>query len=41
MIGTLPAVDLMIADVPEGLHVPTVSTPPGPIPKWNQFDPES
>ena len=41
MIGTLPAVDLMIADVPEGLHVPTVSAPPGPIPKWNQFDPES
>ena len=39
MIGTLPAVDFMIADVLEGLHVPTVSAPPGPIPKWNQFDP--
>ena len=38
MIGTLPALDLMIADVPEGLHVPTISTPPRPIPKWNQFD---
>ena len=41
MIGTLPAVDLIIADVPEGLHVPTVFAPPGPIPKWNQFDPQS
>ena len=28
-------------DVPEGLHVPTVSAPPGLIPKWNQFDPQS
>ena len=41
MIGTLYVVDLMIADVPEGLHVPTVFAPPGPIPKWNQFDPQS
>ena len=41
MIGTLPAVDFMIVDVPEGLHVPTVFAPPGPIPKWNQFDPQS
>ena len=41
MIGTLLAVDLMIADVLEGLHVLTVSAPPGPIPKWNQFDSQS
>jgi len=31
------AVDLIIVDVPEGLPVPTVSNPPGSIPKWNQF----
>ena len=41
MMGTLLVVDLMIADVLEGLHVPTVSAPLGPIPKWNQFDPQS
>ena len=41
MIDTLPVVDLMIADVPEGLHVPIVSAPSGPIPKWNQFNPQS
>ena len=41
MIGTLPDVDFMIADVPEELHVLTVSAPPRPIPKWNQFDPQS
>ena len=41
MIGTLPTVDSMIVDVPKGLHVPIVSAPPGPIPKWNQFDPHS
>ena len=31
------AVDLMIVDVPEGLHVPTISAPPALVPKWNQF----
>ena len=41
MISALPAVDLMIADVSEGLHVPTVSAPLGPIPQWNHFDPHS
>ena len=41
MIGTLPTMDLMIADVPQGLHVSIVSALPGSIPKWNQFDPQS
>ena len=35
--GFRPAVDLMFADVPEGLHVPTISAPPAPIPQWNEF----
>lgn len=37
ILSTESAVDLIIVDVPEGLHVPTVSAPPAPIPKWNQF----
>ena len=41
MIGTLLVVDLMIADILEGVHVPIVSAPSGPISKWNQFDPHS
>ena len=27
----------MVVDVPDGLHVPTISAPPAPIPKWNEF----
>lgn len=29
--------DLIIVDIPEGLHVPTISAPPAPIPTWNVF----
>lgn len=31
------AVDFIIVDVPEGLHIPTISAPPAPIPTWNVF----
>ena len=31
------AIDLMVVDVPEGLHVPTISAPPAPILRWNEF----
>jgi hypothetical protein len=31
------AVDLIIFDIPEGLPVPTVSSPPDSIPQWNKF----
>lgn len=34
------AVDLIIVDVPEGLSVPTVSTPPSSVPAWNKFSEE-
>ena len=27
----------MVVDVPEGLRVPTISAPPAPIPRWNEF----
>jgi len=27
----------MIVDIPEGLHVPTISATPSLIPKWNIF----
>ena len=30
-----PAVDLVIADIPEGLPVPGISTPSSSIPSWN------
>ena len=41
MLNTKQAVDLIIVDVPEGLHVPTVSAPPSPIPEWNEFKKDS
>lgn len=31
-----PFVDLIIADIPEGLPVPGISNPPTSIPAWNQ-----
>ena len=41
MIGGISSshssVDLMFVDVPEGLHVPSVSAPPASIPKCNAF----
>jgi hypothetical protein len=37
--GTDGGVDLMIVDIPEGLPVPMVSTPPTSIPGWNSVDP--
>lgn len=30
-----PAIDLLIADVPENLSVPGISVPPFSIPSWN------
>ena len=36
--GTTGRVDLMIVDIPEGLPVPTVSSPRISIPKWNSDD---
>jgi hypothetical protein len=36
--GTVGGVDLMIVDIPEGLPVPVVSSPPTSIPKWNSED---
>lgn len=37
VLSTQHAVDMIVVDVPEGLHVPTISAPPAPIPKWNEF----
>jgi hypothetical protein len=39
MQGTDGGVDLMIVDIPEGLPVPMVSSPPTSIPGWNSVDP--
>jgi hypothetical protein len=36
--GTTGGVDLMIVDIPEGLPVPMVSSPPTSIPEWNLDD---
>jgi hypothetical protein len=36
--GTTGGVDLMIVDIPEGLPVPMVSSPPTSIPEWNSDD---
>lgn len=33
-----PAVDFMIVDMPEGLHVPTISGGRRPIPEWNVWE---
>jgi hypothetical protein len=38
MRGTDGGVDLMIVDIPEGLPVPMVSSPPTSIPTWNSAD---
>jgi hypothetical protein len=37
--GTDGGVDLMIVDIPEGLPIPMVSSPPTSIPGWNSVDP--
>jgi hypothetical protein len=34
----LGGVDLMIVDIPEGLPVPMVSSPPTFVPEWNSDD---
>jgi hypothetical protein len=34
-LGTDAGVDLMIVDIPEGLPVPMVSSPPTSVPDWN------
>jgi hypothetical protein len=36
--GTAGGVDLMIVDIPEGLPVPMVSSPPTSVPEWNSED---
>jgi hypothetical protein len=36
--GTSSGVDLMIVDIPEGLSVPIVSSPPTSVPVWNSAD---
>jgi hypothetical protein len=36
--GTTGGVDLMIVDIPEGLPVPMVSSPPTSVPEWNSDD---
>jgi hypothetical protein len=36
--GTVGEVDLMIVDIPKGLPVPMVSSPPTSIPEWNSAD---
>ena len=33
-------IDLIIADIPENLPVPSVSNPPSVVPPWNSRDPE-
>jgi hypothetical protein len=38
MQSTDGGVDLMIVDIPEGLPVPMVSSPPTSIPGWNSTD---
>jgi hypothetical protein len=38
MQSTDGGVDLMIVDIPEGLPVPMVSSPPASIPGWNSID---
>jgi hypothetical protein len=35
LLGTDAGVDLMIVDIPEGLPVPMVSSPPTSVPDWN------
>jgi hypothetical protein len=35
--GTTVGIDLMIANIPEGLPIPMVSSPPTSVPEWN-FD---
>ena len=37
VVSSEPAIDLMVVDVLEGLHVPTILAPPTPIPRWNEF----
>jgi hypothetical protein len=37
--GTDGRVDLIIVDIPEGLPVPMVSSPPTSIPRWNSANP--
>ena len=34
--GVQPCLDLILADIPEGLPVPGISNPPTSIPAWNQ-----
>jgi hypothetical protein len=36
--GTTGGIDLMIVDIPEGLPVPMVSSPPTSVPEWNLDD---
>jgi hypothetical protein len=36
--GTTTGVDLMIVDIPEGLPILIVSTPPTSVPVWNSVD---
>jgi hypothetical protein len=36
--GTAGGVDLMIVDIPEGLPIPMVSSPPLSVPQWNSED---
>jgi hypothetical protein len=36
--GTVGGVDLMIMDIPEGIPVPMVSSPPTSLPQWNSED---
>jgi hypothetical protein len=36
--STTSGVDLMIVDIPEGLPVPMVSSPPTSVPEWNSDD---
>jgi hypothetical protein len=36
--GTTGGVDLMIVDIPKGLPIPMVSSPPTFVPEWNSED---
>jgi hypothetical protein len=36
--GSTGGIDLMIVDIPEGLPVPMVSSPPTTVPNWNSDD---
>jgi hypothetical protein len=36
--GSTGGIDLMIVDIPEGLPVPMVSSPPTAVPNWNSDD---